>query len=114
MEPQTLRLALRAGNAVLDTWQAADVQDDERRLALLRTAGAIAANTALDAADPEVQRLRERTLQGLFRGLREGVLAVREPLVRMRDCPGLTASQREEIDDRLGKAFGLVRTGGGR
>ena len=108
-DAQTLRLALRAGNAVLDAWQAADLQDDERRLALLRAVGAIAANPALDAADPDVQRLRERTLQALFRGLREGVLAMREPLIQMRDCPGLSASQRQEIDDRLGKAFGLVK-----
>jgi len=112
-EPQTLRLALRAGNEVLDAYQAADVQDDERRLALLRAAGAMAANPALDAADADVQKLRERTLQALYRGLREGMMSMREPLLEMRECPGLPDAQRQEIDERLGKAFGLVRTGEG-
>ncbi len=112
-DPDTLRLALRAGDQVLDAYQAADVQDDERRLALLRTAGAIAANPVLDAGDAQVQKLRERTLQALYRGLREGMMAVREPLLQMRECPGLGDAQRQEIDERLGKAFGLVRIGEG-
>jgi hypothetical protein len=110
-EPQTLRLALRAGHEVLDAYQAADVQDDERRLALLHTAGAIAANPVLEPDDALVQKLRDRTLQALYRGLREGMLSVREPLLQMRESPGLSEAQKQEIDERLGKAFGLVRIG---
>jgi len=109
-----LALALRAGNAVLDAWQGADVQDDERRLALLRAAGAIGANPAFAPDEPGVRAFRERTLQALFRGLREGMMAVREPLLAMRDCPGLSPAQKQEIDERLGKAYGLVRIGSGR
>jgi len=101
-------LAVEAGEALLDEWAECDRQDDERRLALLLSAGRVAANPALEAPDPSVVRLRERALHALFSGLREGLQAVREPLLLMRECPGLSAEQRTDIDVRLAKAFGLV------
>ncbi len=108
---QMRRFVVEAGATVLDEWEACDVQDAERKLELLKAAGRIAANTGLDAADDEVQRLRERTLQALFSGLRDGMTEVREPLLVLRDCPDLPDAQKREIDERLSKAFGLVRVG---
>jgi len=110
--PQMRRTALEAGSEVLDEWEASELQDEERNVALLRSAGRIAANPALDAADEGVRKLRERALQALYRGLREGMTEVREPLLLLRDCPDLPPAQKQEIDERLGKAFGLVRIGG--
>jgi hypothetical protein len=105
---QMRELALRAGREVLDEWEACDLQDEERRLALLDSAARIAANNALYAHDEEVGRLRERTIQALFSALREGILEVQDPLRMLRDCPDLPEQLRQEIDERLGKAFALV------
>lgn len=104
------RFVIEAGAQVLDEWEASDMQDVERRLALLKSAGRIGACTGLEPDSDAVQTLRERTLQALFSGLREGMTDVREPLLLMRDCPDLPDAQKREIDERLSKAFGLVRT----
>ncbi len=109
--PQMQGLALQVGAETLDEWESSDLQDVDRKLALLKSAGQIAANTALDSRSDAVRRLRERTLEALFSGLREGMTQVREPLLLLRDCPHLPADQKREIDERLGKAFGLVRIG---
>ncbi len=108
-ERELHKLAVRVGNELLDNWEAADVQDDERRLALLQAAGAIAANASLDPEAEAVQDLRERTLEALFRGLRDGYTGVRSPLIALRDTEGVTPAQKREIDERLGKIFGLER-----
>ncbi len=110
-DPAMRLLMVEAGQEILTEWETSDVQDDERKLALLKSAGRIAANPALPADSNVVRRLRESTLEALYSGLREGMTQVREPLLLMRDCPDLPAGQRQEIDERLGKAFGLVRTG---
>ena len=103
-------LALRAGGRVLDEWDVCEPQDDERRLALLTAAGRIAANPGLDGAGEPVRSLRERARRALFRGLREGMLALRAPLLLMRDCPGMDPALRDDIDEMLGKIFGLVKS----
>jgi hypothetical protein len=108
-DPGAQKLAVQAGTEVLDAWEACEMQDVERRLALLRTAGRIAANPALNARAEAVRRLRERTLQALFSGLREGMHEAREPLLLLRECPDLPAAQKREIDERVSKAFALVR-----
>jgi hypothetical protein len=105
------RMALQAGTALLNEWAAAEPQDVERRLALLKSAARVAANTALSPRNEAVRMLRERTLQALYAALREGMNEARESLLLMRDCPDLSAAQRREIDERLSKAFGLVRAG---
>ncbi len=110
-DPRMRRLAVQAAEALLAEWEESELQDEERNLALLRSAARIAANPALDAASEPVRELRERTLQGLFSGLRDGMTPLRDSLVLMRDCPGLAPAQKREIDERLGKAFGLVRIG---
>jgi hypothetical protein len=110
-DPAAQALAIEAGTRLLNEWEDSDAQDVERRLALLDSAGRTAANPALDAASEEVQTLRERALQGLFSGLREGMMQVREPLLLLRECPGLSPERRRDVDDRLSKAFGLVRVG---
>jgi hypothetical protein len=109
--PAMRETALEAGLQVLDEWEESELQDEERNIALLKSVGRIAANPALDVADEQVRRFRERALQALYSGLREGMTEVREPLLLMRDCPDLPPAQKQEIDERLGKAFGLVRIG---
>ncbi|MHC4591577.1 MAG: hypothetical protein ACYS8L_02650 [Planctomycetota bacterium] len=104
-------LALQAGKDLLAEWEAAELQDEERNLALLDSAGRIAANAALDPSDGEVRKLRERVLQALFSGLREGMTQVRDAMLALRDCPDLPEAEKREIDERLSKAFGLVHIG---
>ena len=108
---QIRRFIGEAGTQVLDEWDASDIQDEERKLELLKCAGRIAANAGLESGSQAVQKLRERTLQALFTGLREGMTQVRDPLLLMRDCPDMPEGQKREIDERLNKAFGLVRMG---
>jgi hypothetical protein len=112
--PQMQRWTVDAAEQVIEEWSFSDAQDDERRLELLKSAGRIAANPALDPSAASVLRMRERSLHALFAGLREGMTALREPLLLMRECPGIPAAQKQEIDERLGKAFGLVRLGRSR
>jgi hypothetical protein len=107
-DPDFLRLTYDALDQVLDEWETSDPRDDERRIALLCATGQIAANSVWDADDTEVQTLRRRALEALYAGLREGIAAVRTPLLLMRDCPGLPESDREDIDTRLSRAFGLT------
>jgi hypothetical protein len=94
---------------MLAEWEGSDKQDDERRLALLVSLGNIAANTALKAADPAVERTRENVLQALFVALRSGMTGVREPLTMLQECERLPEERRAEIRERLSRAFGLVR-----
>ncbi len=107
-DPQVEDLAVETADEMLDEWQETDVEDDERRLALLQSVGRIAANPALDPDRDEVERVRERAAQALFSGLREGMHRVRDALVLLRDCPDTPPARRREIDDRLTKALGLV------
>jgi len=109
--PQLHQFILEAGERLLNEWEECELQDEERRLALLQSAGFVAANPALDADAAPVRDLREHALEALFSGLREGMVEVREPLLNLRDCPGLPCDQKQEIDERLAKAFGLIRIG---
>ncbi|MCD6415973.1 MAG: hypothetical protein J7M08_04685 [Planctomycetes bacterium] len=108
-DPRMQQLAIQTASDILDEYRKADPQDEERRLALLEAAARIAANTALAPDEEQVSKLRERTLQALFHGLRAGLKAVRGALQLLRDCPDIPAAQKHEIDERLTKAFGLVR-----
>jgi hypothetical protein len=108
-DPVMQQMAVEAGEQLLDEWDECELQDDERRAALLHSVGRIAANPTLDGEGEATLRMRERALQALFRGLREGVEQTREPLLALRDCPGVSPDRRREIDERLSKAFGLVR-----
>jgi len=108
-DPAFHAMALEAAEQILHEWAQSDLHDDERRAALLEAAGRIAANAALEADAEQVRLLRERTVEALFSGLREGAQEVRASLLLMRDCPGLSAKRKQEIDERLGKVFGLVR-----
>ncbi len=110
LSPDMHDLAVETGNEMLAEWKQADLQDEERRLALLKAAGRIAANEALRADEEKVRKLRERTLQALFSGLRDGMAEVREPLLRLRECADVSPAQKKEIDERLAKVFGLVRS----
>jgi hypothetical protein len=111
---QMRELAVTAGAQMLDEWELCELQDRDRRLALLRSAGRIASSPALDSRSEAVLKVRERALEALFSGLREGMSEVREPLLLMRDCPDLSDAQKAEIDGRMSKAFGLVRLGSPR
>jgi hypothetical protein len=108
-DPAMRKLATEALEQVLDEWDRCDVQDDERRQALISAGGRIAAASKLDADVADTHRLREQTLQALFSGLRDGYPRVRDVLQALRDSPHLTDAQKRDIDDRLSKAFGLVR-----
>jgi hypothetical protein len=101
-------LALEAAEELLAEWHEADQQDEERRLALLMSMGRIASGGTLPAGE-QAQRVRERVLQALFSGLREGMRRVRQPLLDLREAEGITDAQRREIDERLAKVFGLVK-----
>jgi len=109
--PEVQQMAVETGLEMVRQWSEADAQDTERRLALLKAAGRIAANTALGPDDENARLLRQKTLKALFSGLRNGHEAVREPLQLLRDCPDVTDAQKREIDERISKAFGLVRIG---
>jgi hypothetical protein len=78
-------------------------------LALLLTAGQIAANPGLGTESDAVRWLRQRALQALFSGLREGMLEVRIPLMALRDCPAIAPAVRDEIEERLAKVLGVVK-----
>jgi len=106
-------LCLEAGERMLSEWEHCDQQDEERKAALLKSMAQTAANAALDARDPAVQRLRGNVVEALFQGLREGIREVHRPLELLRDCPHLSEQQREEIRERLSRAFGLVRAAEG-
>ena len=102
-------LCIEAGECMLDEWENCDKQDEERRIALLESLGRLAANTALNAQNRQVKRLRDNVLDVLFRALRSGVHEARAPLEWLRDCPDLPEHRREEIRDRLSRYMGLVR-----
>lgn len=110
-DPQMQTLAVETGGQMLDGWEQADVQDTERRLALLKAATRAAANTALDAEDERVEALRDCVVRALFSALREGLRGVREPLLTLRESPVIGPATKREIDERLTKAFGLVPVG---
>ncbi len=112
-EPDMQALSVDAAEQMLSEWERCDQQDDERRIALLNSLGQVASNTGLDAEDARVQRLRENVLDALFQGLREGLHEVQGPLALLRDCPEIPEEQREEIRERLSRAFGLMRLGQG-
>ncbi|MBS3761707.1 MAG: hypothetical protein KGZ25_00255 [Planctomycetes bacterium] len=102
-------LCTETAEQMIDEWENADQQDEERRVAILKALGKIGANIALDAEDEVVQRTRENILDVLYQGIREGIDQVYEPLERMRDCPDLGQETRDKIRERLNRAFGLTR-----
>ena len=74
---------------------------ENERLSTLRTLGTIAARTNL-GKDPEAARkLRERVLQVLYEGVKQGHSDAIRALEQMKDCPALPAAAREEIRIRL-------------
>jgi len=102
-------LCVEAARKLMREWENCDQQDDERKEALLRSIGHIAANSSLDRDDEAILKLRKDALGVLFGGLREGIDAVLEPLEVLRDCPDITEEQRREINERIGKTFGLLK-----
>lgn len=100
---------LEAADRLLAEWQACEQQDDERKSLLLTSLAKIASNTTLDARKEAVQRVRDEVMQAVFQGLRESIPEVVEPLTLLRDCPALAEQQREEIRERMLKAFGLAK-----
>ncbi len=76
----------------------------------MRSIGRIASNEGLNADDQRVQDFRERALSTLFSALRDDMRAAYDPLDWLRNCSAIPEERREEIDQRLGKAFGLQRT----
>ncbi len=109
-EPAARRLVVEACTALLDEWETCEEQDVERRAELLDAIGRIAANPSLQTDEREGATLVERALQALFSGLREGLDEVREPLVVMRESPNLSPEQKRDVDARLSKVTGLVRS----
>jgi len=105
------QLCIEAGEKMLETWENCDQQDEERKVALLESVGKLAADTALDAQNPRVKRLRDNFVDVLCQALRSGIDEARAPLGWMGDCPDLPERQREEIRDRLSRYMGLVRLG---
>ncbi len=104
-------LSLDATELLLQEWENAYEEDMERRSAILRSLGAIAANNAFSRNDKEVNFMREKIVKSLFQGLRTGILHVQEPLQTLSECEGLSKKQRAEIKTRLEQAFGLVHVG---
>ena len=104
-------LCIEAGEQMLEEWETCDQQDDERKIALLESLGRLAADTALNAQNGRVKRLRDNVLDTLCQALRSGIDEAREPLEWMQDCSDLPERQREEIRDRLSRYMGLVRLG---
>jgi len=102
-------LCLDAAGKMLSEWEHCDQQDDERKVALLRSLGRTAANTVLDKDHEEVARMRDNVLDALFQGLREGFHEVRAPLEALESFPDLTKKQRDDIHERLSRAYGLMR-----
>jgi len=102
-------LCVEAGKTLLAEWEECQVQDDERRQALLLTLGKLAANPGLDADDVAVQHMRSNIVDALFLALRGPAPGVRQPLELLRDCPTMPKDQRTEIDERLRRAFSLVK-----
>ena len=53
--------------------------------------------------------MRDNVLDALFQGLREGFHEVRAPLEALESFPDLTKKQRDDIHERLSRAYGLMR-----
>jgi len=111
-DSQMQALCLEAAERMLGEWERCEQQDEERKIALLKSLGQAAANTALDASAAPVQLMRQNVLAALFQGLREGIHEVQRPLALLRDCPDIAKEQRNEIAERLGRAYGLMRIKG--
>jgi len=101
-------LTTDAAFASIAEWINPDVTQEERRV-VLTNAASMAARRQLNSRSPRVRRLRREVAGLLFEALREGMYWSREPLVRLRDCPTITKALRNEIDERLSKAFALAK-----
>ncbi len=100
-------LAVECAREMIDVWTEPDVNEDERAAFLLSLARTMS-REHLDPEDKLVRALRRRTIELLFDALKDGVFEVRTALTILRDCPTLPKRQREAIDDRLSKSFGVV------
>jgi len=105
--PELDALAIEAAGRMLEEWDVVDVTVDERLGFLLSLARTLARED-LDPEDKHVRNLRRRAVDLYFDALKDGLLAVREALTVMKECPTLPQRQRDEIEDRLSKAFGLM------
>jgi len=97
---------------MIEEWDVPDIADDERA-AFLISLGRTLSRCDLDPTDKAVRVLRRRAIDLLFDALKEGVFAVREALTAIKECPTLPQKQRDEIEDRLSKSFGLVHRASG-
>lgn len=105
--PELDALAVEAAEKMIEEWGVPDVTVDERLGFLLSLARTLA-RESLDPDGKQVRNLRRRAADLYFDALKDGLLAVREALTTMKECPTLPQRQRDEIEDRLGKTFGLL------
>ena len=105
--PELDALAVEAAGKMIDEWDVPDVTVDERLGFLLSLARTLSRED-LDPEDKHVRSLRRRGNDLHFDALKGGLLAVREALTLMKECPTLPQRQRDEIEDRLSKTFGLM------
>ncbi len=110
--PQMKELSEAAADALLKEWNAARDEDMERRVAILESLAALAANDSLNPDDNKVILMRETVIENLFQGLRSGIVQAADMLETLLQCRGLTAKQRAEIRTRLQSARGLTKTRG--
>lgn len=107
-DPELDELAIEVGYEIVEQWTGPEVSPEERG-AVIHSLACIASVDRLDAKRKDVRALRERVIELLYEGLRDNLPNMRPPLEMMRDCKGITKTQRRELDERIQKAFGLVK-----
>lgn len=105
--PELDAIAVEAAGDMIQEWVEPDLTDDEREGFLLSIARTLTREN-LDPENKEVRALRRRAIDLFFDALKDGLVGVREALTLMKQCPSMPTRQRNEIEDRLSKAFGLM------
>ena len=96
------------GGQILDKWIEPEISPEELRIVLCASARA-AARDETGSRSRKAGEARRRVAELLFDALREGRDWAREPLQALLRCKALPKNLRKEIEDRLKKAFVLVK-----
>jgi len=102
------KLALAAIEGIIDGWLVPESDEEERAIALKALAD-IAAREKFNPRSRKVREARDRVIELLFEGLRTNIDGCLDSLQKLRDCQGLTKTQRKLIEDRLKAATQLAR-----
>ena len=113
MDEELSHLAIETSFEIMTMWGGPETALEERQV-FLECITHIAGRPHPHRRSHGVRVLRQRTIEMLFEALKDNVEDIYDLLGELRDCPELSKKQRAEIKDRLDKAMGMVKGGGGR